>query len=250
MWTNPFAYNSVGRNMASKTPKKKSLKKAVEKPPAPYRRADSPKQKDERRRAILAAAAAQLARPDAGNFTIENLAGQLGLAKGTVYLYFPSKNILFLALLGEALESLMGEIREKLLRLPSPVGARDVARIFREAMVKSSQLRQLPRLLRSLSGEGQTTEYEEFHERTYALKEQVDAALVGRLGALRPGDGRDLMGYAWALHLGFSEMAENRRHKKKLCEKMDEKKTIWTDPGQSLEDSLTLLIEGYLSRKS
>ncbi len=77
-------------------------------PPATRRRADSPEQKTARRQAILRAAAAELARPGgADSFTIEALARKLGLAKGTVYLYFPSKNTLFISLLGDTMEDLL-----------------------------------------------------------------------------------------------------------------------------------------------
>jgi AcrR family transcriptional regulator len=211
------------------------------------KRADSPEQKNARRKAILRVAAAELARSGAAeDLTIEALSRKIGLAKGTVYLYFPSKNALFLALLLDALESLLTDISRRLIKLPSPVSAVQVAHAIRDAIGKSSRVRQLPRLLRSLSENKMKSSSQAFKERIHPCLKKVDAILVQRLEKLRPGDGRRIIDYAWAMHLGLSQMAENRAKKQHCREPRVE--GISTDPEQALGDGLTLLIEGYLAR--
>ena len=65
---------------------------------SPTRRARSADQKIERRQAILAAAAGQLHDVGFEAFSMGNLAKSLGLAKGTLYLYFRTREEVFLAL--------------------------------------------------------------------------------------------------------------------------------------------------------
>ena len=61
-------------------------------------RAVAPKEKSERRAAIVDAAAALLRRDSSATFSVEELARRAGLAKGTVYLYFGTREEVLLAL--------------------------------------------------------------------------------------------------------------------------------------------------------
>ncbi|HLO68587.1 MAG TPA: TetR family transcriptional regulator [Holophaga sp.] len=63
------------------------------------RRAHRPDQKEVRRRAILAGAAGLFSERRYADLRMADLARELGLAKGTLYLYFPTKEALFLAVL-------------------------------------------------------------------------------------------------------------------------------------------------------
>jgi AcrR family transcriptional regulator len=61
-------------------------------------RAVAPQDKSERRAAIVQAAAALLRRDPSATFSVEELAHRAGLAKGTVYLYFRTREEVLLAL--------------------------------------------------------------------------------------------------------------------------------------------------------
>lgn len=63
------------------------------------RRAYRPEQKEIRRQAILAAAQQLFLETGYPQLRMTDLADRLGLAKGTLYLYFPTKEALFLAVL-------------------------------------------------------------------------------------------------------------------------------------------------------
>ena len=63
------------------------------------RRAQRPDQKESRRQAILEGAARLFSVCPYDELHMADLAAQLGLGKGTLYLYFPSKEDLFLAVL-------------------------------------------------------------------------------------------------------------------------------------------------------
>lgn len=67
----------------------------------PSRRAASADQKDLRRGDILAAAATLFERQPYEAITMNHVAKAAGVAKGTLYLYFPTREALFLQLLGQ-----------------------------------------------------------------------------------------------------------------------------------------------------
>ena len=84
--------------------------------PRGRRRARSADEKDTRRAALIAAAAAALAEHGYDSVTIGAVAAGAGMAKGTAYLYFPTRDALFLALLTE-------DLGEWLDALPGAIGA-------------------------------------------------------------------------------------------------------------------------------
>jgi AcrR family transcriptional regulator len=210
-------------------------------PHVTYKRADRPEQKDERRQLILSAAAAELALiSSAEDFTISALARRAGLAKGTVYLYFKSKSAILMELLGEAVENLVTDMKERLINLPEPATAASVAGAISDCLKNSATSRRLVRLLKSLSDEDFGQSHQKFQKRIHPLIEQLDEILVRRMPTLRAEDGKQILIYSWALLLGLSEMAERRANhlKKPAPPKVEER----------LSEGLTLLIEGYLAR--
>ncbi|HTO07172.1 MAG TPA: TetR family transcriptional regulator [Myxococcota bacterium] len=64
---------------------------------APYQRARAPAHKAERLEAILDAAEARVRREPFADIQMSDLARRVGLVKGTLYLYFPTKEALFVA---------------------------------------------------------------------------------------------------------------------------------------------------------
>src|SRR5512137_3060066 len=80
-------------------------------------RAMSPEQKQERRRAILDAALQLFQEMSFEAIGINEVAKRAGVAKGTVYLYFKTKEELFLALQSEAFESWFDEMDARLTEM-------------------------------------------------------------------------------------------------------------------------------------
>jgi AcrR family transcriptional regulator len=80
-------------------------------------RAVAPQEKSERRAAILRAAEKLLHTDPGGAITVENLARQAGVAKGTVYLYFRTREEVLLEVHQERLQGLFDEL-EDALRAP------------------------------------------------------------------------------------------------------------------------------------
>ena len=82
-------------------------------PLGPRRRAVSDDMKDRRRREILAAALRLLERQPYEAITMSAVAAAAGVAKGTTYLYFPTREALFLTLLGEHYHSWFDALDER-----------------------------------------------------------------------------------------------------------------------------------------
>jgi len=81
------------------------------------KRARAPADKSERRAAIVRAAEALLHRNPAATFSVEALARRAGLAKGTVYLYFGSREEVLLALHEQQIHTLF-DVLERSLAAP------------------------------------------------------------------------------------------------------------------------------------
>ena len=203
-----------------------------------YKRADHPEQKDERRLMILRAAADELSLvTTVEDFTINSVARRVGLAKGTVYLYYKSKSALLLELLGDAVETLTIDMGTRFSKLPEPVTAKQAARIVQDCLMNSTTTRRLPQLLKSLSAKDSGAEHQKFLKRVVPFLNRTDAIITQRLPGLRPGDGRKIIRYGWGLLVGLSEMTEHQP-----------KSPVPINVEQSLKEALTLIVEGLLVR--
>jgi AcrR family transcriptional regulator len=203
-----------------------------------YKRADHPEQKDERRLMILRAAADELSLvTSAEDFTINSVARRVGLAKGTVYLYYKSKSALLLELLGGAVENLTIDMGTRFSRLPEPVTAKQTARIVQDCLMNSTTTRRLPQLLKSLSDKDSGAEHQKFLKRVEPFLNRTDTIITQRIPGLRPGDGRKIIRYGWGLLVGLSEMTEHRP-----------KSPMLINIEESLKDALTLIVEGLILR--
>jgi AcrR family transcriptional regulator len=204
-----------------------------------FKRADHPEQKDERRLMILRAAADELSLVTSiEDFTINLVARRVGLAKGTVYLYFKSKSALLLELLGDAVETLAIDMGTRFSKLPEPVTAKQAARIVQDCLMNSTTTRRLPQLLKSLSDKDSAAEHQKFLKRIDPFMSRTDEIITQRIPGLRPGDGRNkIIRYGWCLLVGLSEMTEHRP-----------KGPIPINIEQSLKEALTLIIEGLILR--
>ena len=89
------------------------------------RRALAPEHKTERREAIVRAAEALMRRDPSASFSVEELARRAGLAKGTVYLYFGTREEVLLALHEKQSQELF-DVVEAALAAPDAHGRRVV----------------------------------------------------------------------------------------------------------------------------
>ncbi|MDX2015193.1 MAG: TetR/AcrR family transcriptional regulator [Myxococcaceae bacterium] len=91
-----------------------------------FKRARSEAEKESRKRAILAAARAQLARVGVEAFSMVPLAKEAGVVRGTLYLYFPTREELLLTLYVEEVEAWIAELEPL---VPGRMAPRDFLRV-------------------------------------------------------------------------------------------------------------------------
>jgi AcrR family transcriptional regulator len=176
-----------------------------------FQRARSDRAKQVRRVAILNAALRSFHKRDFEDLTVEEVARASGLAKGTVYLYFPTKESIFLELLLQELEEWLETLAPPLEKLATEPGPRE----RRLAALLATSAGERPTLRRLLSLLHQTLERNVDVETVRSFKLRV-AALMGptaeRLEAclprLQPGDGFRLMIHFHGLLIGVGQMAD------------------------------------------
>lgn len=169
-------------------------------------RAVSPAQKESRRDAIVEAAGEALDRGDYAAVRMQGVARAAGLAKGTVYLYFGSKEALFLALIERELGAWFDAVDAGL----AGAAAGDAAVIE----VLTSALAVQPRLPRLLAILHTVLEHNIDFDTAYRFKamlrrrcQETGAALEGALPRLPPGDGVTLILRMHALVIGLEHGA-------------------------------------------
>ena len=132
-------------------PTKAMLAPVPSKPPKLGRlRARTLEDKDLRRSHLLHAAAELFAQTDFDGVTIAEMAYKAGVAKGTAYLYFSSKQLVFLALVTAELTEWELALSSALKALPSPRTADAVPQTIARTLAQRSTLRRLLVLLHSV----------------------------------------------------------------------------------------------------
>jgi AcrR family transcriptional regulator len=174
------------------------------------RRARSDDDKLERRGQILDAALRMYeANPSFAVFTMAALGAETGLAKGTLYLYFRTKEALFLALLDRMLGEWFADVERRAARGTGAWTADEAA----EALLDS--VRGRPTLLRLLAIMATILEHNvafetalEFKRMLHERAGSVGARLEARLPWLAAGEGGRMLVYLHALVVGLWQQAE------------------------------------------
>lgn len=167
------------------------------------RRARSPEARQDRRAAILAAAAELFASHAYEDVHMAGVAAKAGLAKGTLYLYFSTKESLFLGLLLELLEAWASALEAALLQARSPD---EVAATLADSLEASPALVRLLSLLHaSLERHADADSVVAFKQRLGALVLRTGGRLAAALG-WPPEEGARLLLHTSALVIGIAPM--------------------------------------------
>ena len=166
---------------------------------ATYQRARQAEQKQQRRLAILDAAWAMYQTAPYESLTIAGVAERVGLAKGTMYLYFATKQELFLALTERELFAWLAEVDAQ---LSEERPAWDIPAVVEIACATLDAHPALTRLLAILS-----TVLEQNIDLETAIRFKR-ALLERRLPFLAPGDGLRTLTRCHALVVGLRHLAD------------------------------------------
>lgn len=172
-------------------------------------RARSEAAKAERRAAILAAAADLFASGDIAGIPMAAVAARAGVAKGTPYVYFKTKEELFLALLERDLDDWFGALDAALGYGTGRIQASALTDLFVTSLVERPLLRRLLAVLGTVLEHN--VEYERalrFEWRLAGRTSATGSLLERRTVFLRPGDGARLLRHVHALAVGLEQQAE------------------------------------------
>lgn len=208
------------------------------------KRARAAQDKEKRRQNFLEAAAGLFEAGDYASVTMSQIAAQAGLSKGTVYLYFKSKEELFLQLLVDELDDWFGQLAQGLPLLqgqPIPV--------FSKGFVAT--LRARPQLTRLLSLMHLVLETHLDAESAYAFKLRLQemmlpagAQLETVLG-LEQGQGMRLLLHTHALTIGMHQMTRTSPIVQEVVHSSPELSPLRLDFYEELERAVEVLVRGH-----
>jgi AcrR family transcriptional regulator len=175
-------------------------------------RAISPEQKQERRRAILDAALQLFQETPFDAIGMGEVARRAAVAKGTVYLYFKTKEELFLALQSEAFESWFDEMDARLKEMQA---AQESCTVDRFVDLVGRSIQDRPAMIRLIAISHAVLERNIDFSAALGLKQalrsritQTGSLLEACLPFLKPGEGAQLLLRIYALVIGIQSVAE------------------------------------------
>ena len=172
------------------------------------KRARSEEARAERRDEILDAAEELFAEQRFAELHMARLAKEIGLAKGTLYLYFPSKESLFLAVVQRLLDAWFAAVGERLSR-HAFIDPDALALELTETLVERPRLTRLLALLHTVLerniGEEDAFEFKAFLARRMS---RTGIELERLIPTLEPGQGARLLLHVHALVVGLRQVSD------------------------------------------
>lgn len=173
------------------------------------RRAIRAEQKEARRRQIIDVAWRLFQEHNYEAVNMVDVAREVGLAKGTLYLYFGTKEALFLAVLTQRFAHWFATVNGRLQDLDAPATAETAAQLFGRSLAETPHLTRLFALLHVILEHNIDAETARTFK--YMLLENVQqtgALLEAALPWLAAGEGAALLLRIYALVLGVQQMAD------------------------------------------
>jgi AcrR family transcriptional regulator len=208
--------------------------------------------KEERHHAILDAAERLLLRSTGRGPSMADVADEAGLAKGTIYLYFPSKEELLLALLERNIDGFFFALAG-ILEGSAPLDIEQILALMQRKIVEPPLFLPLAGRCFGWIGEGLPVAVARaFNARMAGRLERAGAGLERHFQELSAGDGVVLLRHSYALILGFWQTtrgAATRYAPRPVGAAIDDRAAAFARSGaQDLDRALRALWEGTLNR--
>lgn len=203
------------------------------------RRARSADQKEERRQSILAAARRLLAGP--GFSTMEALSAEVGLAKGTLYLYFRTREEVLLAVLAEDLDAWLAEVT---LRVPEINSDELADRLVEDLAGRPIMADLLARLGSTLEANVDEEITRSFKVRVIERMGPLGAALDRSWSPVPPGSGLRFCLWFFALLVGIRQLASPAPSAMRAIEGLPELASLRVVFADELRAALRVMIAG------
>ena len=208
--------------------------------------------KEERHHAILDAAERLLLRSTGRGPSMADVADEAGLAKGTIYLYFPSKEELLLALLERNIDGFFFALAG-MLEGSAALGLDQILALMQRKIVEPPLFLPLAGRCFGWIGPGLPVDVARaFNARMTGRLERAGAALESHFQELSAGGGVVLLRHSYALILGFWQTtrgAATRYAPRPVGAAIDDRAAAFVRSGaQDLDRALRALWEGTLNR--
>ena len=216
----------------------------------PPQRARKEEDKEARRRQLLDAALALYRATSYDEVKMADVAERAQLAKGTVFLYFPTKEALFLTLLEEQLFAWFARVEELLAQAEGRWTGAQVARTLAESLEAEEPLTRLMARLQTVLEQNVAVEQVRgFKERLLRAVVRSGTLVEQRLAFLRPGEGVRFLLQVNALVVGLRQMADLAPVVREVFEATPHLAPLRVDFTRELTDSLTTLLRGLESQE-
>jgi AcrR family transcriptional regulator len=213
------------------------------------RRARRDEDKRARRSAILEATAGLLGRQQFMSITMAEVARRCGLAKGTLYLYFKSKEELFLGTLEQELVQWFDAFGDELARRGA-LDADTFGRVLARSLGSRARLRELLPFVHVVLEQNIEHHTALAFKRTLARRLALGGVLLERvLSDLPPGSGLPLLLRIQGLVLGLRQMADPAPSVAAILER-DELAALRIDFETELAEAVADLVRGTQARLS
>ena len=210
-------------------------------------RARSPADKDLRRAQLVAAATQLFARADFDAVTVARVAELAGVAKGTAYLYFATKETLFLELVREALALWLVDLTRRLGRTRS---AQAVPLAIAKGLAQQRDLRRLLVLLHAVIephiDEATARSFKVFMRDLLA---EVSTLIMRKIPGLTLADASTLVLQTHALVISLTQLAEPPAVIAKVMAQDRSLQPMQIEFEPFLAHTLTTLVNGMLHNK-
>ncbi|HVG62807.1 MAG TPA: TetR family transcriptional regulator [Hyalangium sp.] len=211
-------------------------------------RARKDEDKEARRQLILEEALALYRTTSYAEVKMADVAERAKLAKGTVFLYFPTKEALFLALLEDLLFAWFAKLEGMLESGDGRWTGARLARTVAESLEGQETLTRLLALLQTVLEQNVTVEQVRgFKERLLEAMGRVGALVEKRLAFLKPGEGGRFFIHLHALVTGLRQMADVSPVTRQVLD-LPHMAPLRVDFTRELTDSLTTLLRGLEAR--
>jgi AcrR family transcriptional regulator len=211
-------------------------------------RARKDEDKEARRQLILDEALALYTATSYAEVKMADVAERSKLAKGTVFLYFPTKEALFLALLEDLLFAWFQTLEGLLSGGEGRWTGARLARTVAESLQGQETLTRLLALLQTVLEQNVTVEQVRgFKERLIAALLSTGTLVEKRLAFLKPGEGARFLMHLSALVTGLRQMADVSPVTREVLE-LPQMAPLRVDFTHELTDALTHLLRGLEAR--
>ncbi len=157
---------------------------------------------------IVEVAARLFHEEDYGAITMSRIAREAGVAKGTLYLYFRTKEELFLALLMDRLQGWFADYAPLLRDLSGPMHPKDLAAVLAQAATTRPDLIRLIALLHGVLERNISVEQaRDFKRQMLAFSMGLGQALERVFPMFQPGDGLHFCLYYYSIVVGLYQMS-------------------------------------------